>query len=69
MYCFYPEHVVSKIKEIFRRKQKDVWTRREKAWWLAQRMLDQATMSLTEAIGEGDMLGVRVASELGLQVS
>ena len=32
-------------------------------------MLDQATMSLTEAIGEGDMLGVRVASELGLQVS
>ena len=54
----------SKIKEIFRRKQKDVWTRREKAWWLVQRMLDQAATSLTEAIGEGDMLGVRVASEL-----
>ena len=31
---------------------------------LAQRMLDQATTSLTEAIGKGDMVGVRVASEL-----
>ena len=30
---------------------------------LAQRMLDQAT-NLTEAIGKGDMVGVRVASEL-----
>ena len=27
-------------------------------------MLDQATTSLTEAIGKGDMVGVRVASEL-----
>ena len=31
---------------------------------LAQRMLDQATTSLTEAIGKGDMVEVRVASEL-----
>ena len=31
---------------------------------LAQRTLDQATASLTEAIGKGDMFGVRVASEL-----
>ena len=31
---------------------------------LAQRMLDRATTSLTEAIGKGDMVGVRVASEL-----
>ena len=31
---------------------------------LAQRTLDQATTSLTEAIGKGDMVGVRVASEL-----
>ena len=27
---------------------------------LAQRMLDQATTSLTEAIGKGDMVGVRL---------
>ena len=56
----------SKIKEKFRRKR-DVWTRREKLdeeLNLAQRMLDQATTSLTEAIGKGDMVGVRVASEL-----
>ena len=31
---------------------------------LARRMLDQATTSLTEATGKGDMVGVRVASEL-----
>ena len=31
---------------------------------LAQRMLDQATSSLTEAVGKGDMVGVKVASEL-----
>ena len=31
---------------------------------LAQRMLDQVTTSLTEAIGKGVMVGVRVASEL-----
>ena len=31
---------------------------------LAQRMLDQATSSLTGAIGKGDMVGVKVASEL-----
>ena len=31
---------------------------------LAQRMLDQATTSLTKAIGKGDQVGVRVASEL-----
>ena len=31
---------------------------------LTQRMLDWATTSLTEAIGKGDMVGVRVASEL-----
>ena len=31
---------------------------------LAQRMLDQVTTSLTEAIGKGVMAGVRVASEL-----
>ena len=30
---------------------------------LAQRMLDQATTSLTKAIGKGDTVGVRVASE------
>ena len=31
---------------------------------LAQKMIDQATTSLTEAIEKGDMVGVRVASEL-----
>ena len=31
---------------------------------LVQRMLDQVTTSLTEAIGKGVMAGVRVASEL-----
>ena len=31
---------------------------------LAQRMLDQAITSLTEAIGKGDMVGVRFANEL-----
>ena len=31
---------------------------------LAQRTLDQAITSLIEAIGKGDMFGVRVASEL-----
>ena len=30
---------------------------------LAQRMLDQATTSLTKTIGKGDTVGVRVASE------